>query len=182
MPDDAVPDNSARMLSMRAGAHWRLQDLSEDEQQRANTFLHETPLHAHLGITLIEAGPEGVRARMPIAGNALNTTGNLHGGAIATLIDVAAGTCAAVGSGFTPGEQTIVTADMHLRYLGRPKGEFVDAVATILRAGRTLIIVDCEVVDAEGHVVAVCDFSAMVVNFRQPLRPEAVTDPAAPDL
>ncbi len=169
-------------MTMRTGPDWRLQDLSAADQKRVNDFQRQTPLHAHLDISLIEAGPDGVRARLPIAGNALNATGNLHGGAIATLVDVSAGTCAAIGSGFTPGEQTIVTADMHVRYLGRPKGDYVDAVSTVLRAGRTLIIIDCQVVDAEGHVVAVSDFSAMVVNVRQALKPDLVRDPTAPDL
>lgn len=169
-------------LTARTGPDWRFQDLSPEEQREANDFMRQTPLHTHLDVSLVEAGPDGVRVRMPIAPNALNATGNLHGGAIATLIDVAAGTCAAIGSGFRPGEQTLVTADMHVRYLGRPKGDFVDAVATILRAGRSLIIVECRVVDEQGHVVAVSDFSAMVVEWRQPLKPDATTDPAAPDL
>lgn len=45
-----------------------------------------------------------------------------------------------------------------------------------------VIIVDCQVVDAEGHVVAMVDFSAMVVTRREALKPEAATDPGAPDL
>ena len=170
------------MTRMLNSPDWRFQDLSPEDQQRINDFQHRTPLHGHLDFRMIEASRDGVRARMPVAAPACNATGNLHGGAIATLIDFSAGTCAAIGSGFVPGEQTLVTADMHVRYLGRPRGDHVDAVSTIVRAGRTLIIVDCQVVDPDGRVVAVADFSAMVVDLRQALKPELTTDPSGPDI
>jgi uncharacterized protein (TIGR00369 family) len=97
------------------------------------------------------------------------------------LIDVAAASAAARNSAFVPGENTLVTADIHVRYLGRPKGAHVDAHAHVVRAGRQLIVVECRVVDAEDRVIAVADFSSMVVPLRGPL-PGAAHDPASPEL
>ena len=116
---------------------------------------------------------------MPVRPEALNGSGNLHGGAIATL---AAGSCAARASGFDPLQQSLVTADLHVRYLGRPKGDTVRAEAKVMRAGRMLIVVEIRVLDPLDNVIAFADFSAMIVPRREPLRPEAPSDPRSPDL
>jgi uncharacterized protein (TIGR00369 family) len=155
-------------------------DAAAREQLR-NAF-HEAPLHKLLGLHITEIGPDQVVVEMPVRESAFNSTGNLHGGSLATLIDVAAGTAAAVGSGFQPGRQTIVTADLHVRYLGRPKGDLVRAVAKVLKAGRQLVVVECQVSDDEGRVVAVSDFSSMNVPLRQPLRPIATAQQTHPDI
>lgn len=142
-----------------------------------------TPLHALLGIDYVEGDqPDGtVVVSMPVRPEAYGASGNLHGGAIATLIDVAAATAAARQSSFVPGVNTLVTADLHVRYLGRPTGDMVYARAHVVRAGRQLIVVECRVVDGEDRVIAVADFSSMVVPLREPL-PGAPHDPASPEL
>jgi uncharacterized protein (TIGR00369 family) len=142
-----------------------------------------TPLHNLLGLQFA-ASPDGVVVEMPVAPGAFNGSGNLHGGAIATLVDVASGFAAARAGTFKPGENTLVTADLHVRYLGRPKGTVVRALATVERAGRQLIVVACRVEDDLGNVIAVADFSAMIVPLRQPLvsEGEEAGDARVPDL
>ncbi|MBI2169442.1 MAG: PaaI family thioesterase [Actinobacteria bacterium] len=143
----------------------------------------ETPLHKLLDFEFLQIDDELVVVEMPVTAGALNSGGNLHGGAIATLVDVAAGTAAAHNSAFVPGENTIVTADMHVRYLGRAKGTRVRAEAQVMRAGRQLVVVECRVLDEDGRIIAFADFSSMVVPFREPLpiAAEAAT-PESPDL
>src|SRR4030081_3940852 len=131
-----------------------------------------TPLHKLRGIRMVQTDEPGkVVVEMPVAPEAFNGSGNLHGGAIATLVDVAAGSCAARASSFEPGKNTLVTADLHVRYLGRPKGDLVRAEARVMRAGRQLVVVECRVRDPLENVIAVADFSAMVVPLREALRP-----------
>jgi acyl-coenzyme A thioesterase PaaI-like protein len=56
-----------------------------------------TPLHKLLGIRMVESDEPGkVVVEMPVAPEAFNGSGNLHGGAIATLVDV---TCMSGTSG-----------------------------------------------------------------------------------
>ncbi|HVJ95633.1 MAG TPA: PaaI family thioesterase [Acidimicrobiia bacterium] len=147
-----------------------------------------TPLHNLLGLQFAaspaKSGDGGVVVEMPVAPGAFNGSGNLHGGAIATLVDVASGFAAARAGTFKPGENTLVTADLHVRYLGRPKGTVVRALATVERAGRQLIVVACRVEDDLGNVIAVADFSAMIVPLRQPLvsEGEEAGDARVPDL
>lgn len=142
----------------------------------------DIPLHRLLGLEIVETGDRYALLSMPIRAEAFNSTGNLHGGAIATLIDVAAGTAAARGSSFEAGRQSIVTTDLHVRYLGRPRGDVIHARADVLKAGRQLIIVDCHVTDVEDRLVASADFSMMIVPLRKPLRPLATARDTDPDL
>lgn len=90
-----------------------------------------TPLHALLGLEFVPDAEvpashtdQGTRpdavVSMPVRPEAYGSTGNLHGGAVATLIDVAAATAAARTAGFDPGRNALVTADLHVRYLKRP--------------------------------------------------------------
>jgi uncharacterized protein (TIGR00369 family) len=141
-----------------------------------------TPLHQVLKLDFVAPPEPGtVAVEMPVAPGAFNGSGNLHGGAIATLIDVASGSAAARAGTFRPGENTIVTADLHVRYLGRPKGGVVRAEARVMRSGRQLIVVECRVADELGNVIAFADFSAVVVPLRQPL-PQSTGDARVPDL
>ena len=148
--------------------------MADDPTELLRERMEATPLHRLLDLRIVRVRPEPVIVEMPVAEGAFNSSGNLHGGAIATLIDVAAGTASAVGSAFDPAVNTIVTADMHTRYLGRPRGDVVRAEARVLRAGRQLVVVECRVVDDDGRVIAVADFSSMLVPLRAPLRPDAV--------
>lgn len=112
----------------------------------------ETGLNAHLGIRdrkVVEGRAEVV---MEAGDEHLNPAGTVHGGAIATLVDVAMGR--AVGSMIDEGERP-VTIEMKLNYLepGRP-GELV-AVAEVRRRGRLFTVVQAEVVQVEdGETLA----------------------------
>jgi uncharacterized protein (TIGR00369 family) len=159
-------------------------DAGEQDESLYASF-RATPLHALLALEYLDdpesAEPGTATVRMPVQPDAYGASGNLHGGAIATLVDVASASAAARNSAFVPGENTLVTADIHVRYLGRPKGGHVDARARVVRAGRQLIVVECEVADAEGRLIAVADFASMVVPLRGPL-PGAAHDPSSPEL
>jgi uncharacterized protein (TIGR00369 family) len=145
------------------------------------------PLHALLDLEILEPSPDRpgtTTVTMPVAPGAFGTSGNLHGGAIATMVDVACASAAtrSPDSTFKPGQNTLVTADLHVRYVGRPKGSVVRAEASVVRAGRTLIVVECRVLDEHDNIIAVADFASMVVPLRQPLMPELATDATAPEM
>ena len=147
------------------------------------------PLHDLLALDFVrpDEGSRTSEVTMPVAPNALGFTGSLHGGAIATLVDLACALAAARFSGFDPTRESLVTADMHVRYLGRPRTEQVVARAEVVKAGAQLIVVECRVVggtadDGRDHVVAVADFSMMIVPLRLPMAPGAEHEPGDPEL
>jgi uncharacterized protein (TIGR00369 family) len=144
----------------------------------------EIPLHELLGFEF-SAPPEGstvAEVHMPVRPQAFGFTSNLHGGAIATLVDLACALAAARASGFDPATESLVTADMHVRYLGRPGTDRVTARAEIVRMGSQLIVIDCRITDGADHVIAVADFSMMRVPLRRPLDPSIVGEPGDPEL
>lgn len=145
---------------------------------------HGIPLHDLLGFEF-DTPPTGsmeARVHMPVRPEAFGFTANLHGGAIATLVDLSCALAAARATDFDPADESLVTSDMHIRYLGRPGTDRVTAHSRIVRLGSQLIVIDCEVVDGDDHLVAVADFSMMRVPVRRPLDPSIVVDPTGPQL
>ncbi|MCC6226592.1 MAG: PaaI family thioesterase [Microthrixaceae bacterium] len=131
------------------------------------------PLHSLLGLEF-EVPEEGSRiaeVRMPVRREAMGSMANLHGGAIATLVDMACALAAARCRGFDHTKETLVTSDMHVRYLGTHRSDVVVARAEVVKLGSRLIVVECKVLsgtgdDGDDHVIAVADFSMMVVDKR----------------
>lgn len=144
----------------------------------------EIPLHAMLGLEWAwpDKGVDVAEVRMPVAPPAFGFSTNLHGGAIATMVDLACALAAARGTDFDPERESLVTSDMHIRYLGRARTGTVVARARIVRAGSSLIVVECKVTDDADHLVAVADFSMMRVALRVPLTPGVDPEPGAMSL
>jgi len=144
----------------------------------------EIPLHELLGFEFDsgELGSTVAEVHMPVRPEAFGFTSNLHGGAIATLVDLSCALAAARASGFDPAKESLVTADMHVRYLGRPNTDRVTARSEIVRLGSQLIVIDCKVSDGNGHLIAVADFSMMRVPLRRPLDPSVTGEPGDPEL
>lgn len=157
-----------------------ISEASAERRQRSG----EIPLHAMLGLewTWPDKGETVAEVRMPVRPEAFGFTANLHGGAIATMIDLACALAAARGTDFDPERESLVTSDMHIRYLGRPRTDVVVARAEIVRVGSTLIVVDCKVTDDADHLIASADFSMMRVTLRLPLAPGVETEPGDPEL
>ncbi|MBI3216548.1 MAG: PaaI family thioesterase [Mycobacterium sp.] len=80
-----------------------------------------------------------------------NTRGALQGGLIATLIDIAAGRLA--GNNVGP-DQDVTTADMTVHFLAPVVEGPARADATIVRAGKRLIVTAVDVTDAGRNRLA----------------------------
>lgn len=142
------------------------------------------PLHDLLGLEFVapEDGSHTAEVRMPVRPEACGPTGSLHGGAIATMVDLACALAAVRSSNFDAETESLITADMHVRYLGRPRTDVVTAHALVVKTGTQLIVVECRVVDGNDHVIAVADFSMLKVARRRPLLPDADSEVGATDL
>jgi uncharacterized protein (TIGR00369 family) len=109
-----------------------------------------------LGIAVVDAEPGHVRLRLPMS-EALGTRRPdvMHGGAIASLVDAAAGAVTA-----TPRREDDetwtgqATTDMNVTFLNAATGPVV-AEGRVLRGSRSLVFVSVEVRDEAGALVAV---------------------------
>ncbi len=142
------------------------------------------PLHDLLGLEFAppESGSTSAEVRMAVRAESCGPTGSLHGGAIATMVDLACALAAVRASDFDAETESLITADMHVRYLGRPRTDGVSARAEIVKVGSQLIVVECRVADDDGHLIAVGDLSMMKVPRRRPLLRGTGSAPGAPEL
>lgn len=126
------------------------------------------PLHHLLDLEFLDGADDApfAEVRMPVRPNAMGFTANLHGGAVATLVDCACALAVVRATGFDPEVESLVTVDMHVRYLGRPRTDGVIGRASVVKSGSTIIVVDCKVVDDDDHLIATADFSMMRVPRR----------------
>ncbi len=110
------------------------------------------PFGKTLGAELVAGGKEEVRARLGWAPELCTAGGVLHGGAIMGLADGVAGTCAFLNlpDGAT-GTATISSTTSFLRVV---RSGHVEAVARPLRVGRSVVVVETDVIDDEGNLVA----------------------------
>ena len=78
----------------------------------------------------------------------LNPSGAVHGGVLATMIDVAMGTAVAADGGQSP-----VTVSLTVTYLEPGRPGRLEATARLRKRGKRLTVVEAEVVQ-DGDVVA----------------------------
>jgi acyl-coenzyme A thioesterase 13 len=93
------------------------------------------------GMTIVAAADGHARVRLPVSDKVQNIGGALHGGAAATLVDVA-GTIAIISADRT--HRVGVTTDLNVSYFAPGRGAVI-ADATVLKSGRTLAWVSVDV-------------------------------------
>jgi uncharacterized protein (TIGR00369 family) len=116
-------------------------------------FLPTSPYVGHLGIQLTAMQPGAAALTLPFADNLVTIGTIVHGGAIASLIDTAAAV-AAWSDAEVPKNVRGTTVNLTVTYLAPAEKEDLEAVARVLRRGRTLVYLDVEVSSASGRAIA----------------------------
>jgi uncharacterized protein (TIGR00369 family) len=110
------------------------------------------PFGAFLGLEVVAAAPDEVRARLGWAEELCTAGGILHGGALMGLADSAGGLCAFLN---LPGDATgTATIESKTNFFAPVRDGWVEAVSRPLHTGKTTIVVDTDLVDAGGRRVA----------------------------
>jgi 1,4-dihydroxy-2-naphthoyl-CoA hydrolase len=110
------------------------------------------PFASVLGIELLEARPEIVRARVEWTPERCTAGGIMHGGAIMALADNGGGICAILN--LPDGAQGTATIESKTNFLRAVRDGAVNATTRPLHKGRTLIVVETELSDDSGKLVA----------------------------
>lgn len=107
------------------------------------------PFYEHLGLELdyLQDGKSAIR--LPFKKHFGNTRGEMHGGAVASLVDAAMSQ--AVRSTVEMGAK-VATITMTLNYLAPAHGELLGKGA-VVKGGRSLVFAEAEITDAEGRIV-----------------------------
>jgi uncharacterized protein (TIGR00369 family) len=110
------------------------------------------PFGALLGIEMVAASPQEVRARLAWSEERCTAGGVLHGGALMGLADNVGGFCAFLN--LPDGAGGTATIESKTNFFGPVRSGYVHSVSRPLHTGRRTIVVDTELFDDAGKLVA----------------------------
>lgn len=108
------------------------------------------PFYRHLGIEVVQAEGGNAKLRLAVRPELANSRGEVHGGAIATLLDAALSTAAR--SALSPGSAT-ATVSLTVAYLQPGRGDLL-AIGRVSRAGHVIVAATAQARDQDGNLVA----------------------------
>ena len=122
-------------------------------RQQIQERLLDSPFNAFLALEVVTADPTKaevvMRLKMRPQFERLAGTGIWHGGPIAAAIDIVGDYCLAMLFG-----KPVPTTNLRVDYL-RPGKQTLTLVAHIRRSGKTLAVVDVDVLSETGDLVAI---------------------------
>lgn len=121
------------------------------------------PLAKTLGIVFHATSPELVTARLDWAEGLCTTNGVLHGGALMALADTTGAACAFLNLPEGTGTTTIESKTNFFRAVN---GGYIEATSRPLHVGRTIIVVDTDIRNERGDLVARVTQSQLVLKPR----------------
>jgi uncharacterized protein (TIGR00369 family) len=80
-----------------------------------------------------------------------NPMGTVHGGVLCTLADTAMGLAHA---SILTSEESYATVDLKINFLKPVRREKVRAIGKVVKAGKTLVLLECDVFNARDELVA----------------------------
>lgn len=110
------------------------------------------PFARALGVEVIMQSKEEVRARIPWAPERCTSGGVLHGGAVMALADTTGAVTAFLN--LPEGAAGTTTIESKTNFLRAVRDGYVEAVSRPLHAGRTMIVIETDVLDAAGTLAA----------------------------
>lgn len=135
--------------------------MSTPELDPSATFLG-MPFVRTLGIELVGATTEAVTARMTWSEDRCTSGGILHGGALMALADSAGAMAAYL---HLPADATgTTTVESKTNFFRAVRDGHVEALARPLHVGRTMIVLETELRDADGRLVAKVTQSQLVLR------------------
>jgi 1,4-dihydroxy-2-naphthoyl-CoA hydrolase len=122
-----------------------------ESPSQAHALLRAMPFAVELGIVLDSAEPGEVRGRLAWSPERCTAGGVLHGGALMGLADSLGGICAFLN--LPPGAQT-ATIGSGTSFMRAVREGEVSALSRPLHTGRTVIVVQTDLTDDSGRLVA----------------------------
>jgi 1,4-dihydroxy-2-naphthoyl-CoA hydrolase len=116
------------------------------------------------GFALAEAEPGRVVLRMRVNKHHMQVHGVVHGGVLAALADTAGGLATYLS---LPRVKRVATIEMKINYLESVEGGTVEAEARLIRRGRHVAVVDCDIRDQNRRLVGKALMTFFVGPFRE---------------
>jgi uncharacterized protein (TIGR00369 family) len=125
--------------------------------------LDPSPFSELIGPVYIRTAESDPVLGVRVTGEHANRRGRAHGGLLMTLADIAVSRAAAAR--LPPGAR-FATADLHISFLeGVDEGQWLEAVPSVDRLGRSLIHASCEIRAGEALIARVLATIAIRLPF-----------------
>lgn len=121
------------------------------------------PYDAFMGFRLVSWSPDGAVVEADVDARFDNPTGVLHGGVLMGLADSAMGLTV---TGLLAEGQAGTNTDLQMRFLRPTKEGRLTATARVVRRGRRTLILEADVTDATGKLVARASSQFLVVDAK----------------
>jgi 1,4-dihydroxy-2-naphthoyl-CoA hydrolase len=122
------------------------------DHEQTEAMRQSVPFAAAIGVEVIARRPDEVRARVAWSPERCTAAGILHGGVIMSLADTTGATCAF--QNLPDGAAGTTTIESKTNFLRAVREGYAEAVSRPLHAGRTVVVVETDVTDADGRPVA----------------------------
>lgn len=133
----------------------------EDLAQIAAGKRTPIPYDGHMGFRLRSWSPDGAVVEADVDGRFANPTGVLHGGVLMGLADSAMGLTV---TGLLDEGQAGTNTDLQMRFLRPTTSGRLTATARVVRKGRRTLVLECDVTDAAGNLVARASSNFLVLD------------------
>lgn len=130
--------------------------------------LHASNTARQFGFVLAEAEPGRVVMRMRVGKRHMQVHGVVHGGVLAALADTAGGLVTYIS---LPHLKRVATIEMKINYLESVEGGTVEAEARLIRRGRHVAVVDCDIRDHRRRLVGKALMTFFVGPFQASRKP-----------
>lgn len=131
--------------------------------------LSETNTAKQFGFVLAEADRGKVQMSMKVDDRHLQVHGVVHGGVLAALADTAGGLATYMAC---PRGTRVATIEMKINYLEAVEGGTVTADAEVVRLGRHISVVDCDLRDETRRLVGKALMTFFVGPFQTDRKPK----------
>jgi uncharacterized protein (TIGR00369 family) len=135
--------------------------LLEHAQQVLRGEIPPPPIARLLGFTIAEARPGEAVIELAADERLANPMGTLHGGVLADIADAAMGIAYA---GTLAEGETFTTLELKLNFLRPVWTATLRARGRVVQAGRTVGLVECDVTDEHGRLVARASSTCMTLR------------------
>jgi len=129
--------------------------------------LPQPPVARLVGFRLTAISPDASIVELDVDERHANPTGSLHGGILCDIADAAMGL--AYATTLKP-DEAFTALELKINFLRSVRHGRLRAFGRVVRAGRTISLVESDVVDKEGRLIARATGTFM--TLRQSQRPE----------
>jgi acyl-CoA thioesterase len=126
--------------------------------------MKKNPFWEYIHLEVLSASNGTAQVKCNVFESILNSSGSVHGGVLATLVDTSIGN--AVLSKLDSNQST-VTVDLNIKYIKPARGTTILAKASLSNKGGKLAVGTCEIFDDNNNLVAIGNATFMILNKKE---------------